>query len=406
MGSDQRAHDERTAVDFRDTPEEASYREELRAWFARALPEGWSERPPHVGRYDDEFLRGWSRQLFDAGYVGITWPKAYGGQGLPPTYQGIYLEEAARAGAPEHLGVIGLGMAGPTIIAHGTEAQKERYLRPLLTGEEVWCQGFSEPGSGSDLAGARTRAVRDGDVYVVNGQKVWSSYAHIADFCILLVRTDPEAPKHQGLSYLLVDMHSPGVEVRPLRQITGDPEFNEIFFDDVRVPVESRLEQEGDGWRVAMTTLLHERGTLGFALTAQLERQVATLVRLVREEGPDGRRPADDPLVRDEVAQCWVDLQALRFTNYRALTALVKTGVPGPEGSVAKLHWSLTNQRLTKLATRVQGMAGQLDGEGGVWDGFWQYQQLRSRGNTIEAGTSEVLRGIVGERVVGLPKSR
>jgi alkylation response protein AidB-like acyl-CoA dehydrogenase len=297
-------------------------------------------------------------------------------------------------------------MAGPTIVAWGSDEQKSRYLAKLLSGEEVWCQGFSEPGSGSDLAGARTRAVLDGDEWVVNGQKVWSSWAHIADWCILVVRTDPDADKHRGLSYLLVDMHSPGVEVRPLKQITGDPEFNEIFFTDVRVPRESMLGQPGEGWNVAMTTLLHERGTLGFALTAALERQVRNLVRLARQRTADGNRPADDPVVRDRIAQQWIDLQALRFTNYRSLTTLAKTGVPGPEGSIAKLHWSETNQRLTKLALSLQGLAAQLDGESAVWDGYWQYQQLRSRGNTIEAGTSEILRNIIAERVVGLPRSR
>jgi alkylation response protein AidB-like acyl-CoA dehydrogenase len=201
-------------------------------------------------------------------------------------------------------------------------------------------------------------------------------------------------------------MHAPGVEVRPLKQITGDPEFNEIFFTDVRVPRESMLGKPGEGWNVAMTTLLHERGTLGFALTAALDRSVNRLIQLAKTRGPDGQVPADDPVVRDQVAQLWVDLQGLRFTNYRSLTALQKTGVPGPEGSVAKLHWSETNQRLTALAQSLSGLAAQLDGDGGVWDGYWAYLQLRSRGNTIEAGTSEVLRNIIAERVVGLPRSR
>ena len=393
-------------MDFRDTPDEAAFRAELRAWLRDNLPPGWGSGPPHVGRYEAEFSRAWSKKVYEAGYVGMTWPQEYGGRGLPYPYQGIYLEEAARVAAPHHLGVIGLGMAGPTIIAWGTAEQKARFLRPLLAAEEIWCQGFSEPGSGSDLAGARTTAVLDGDTWIVNGQKVWSSYAHIADWCILVVRTDPEAGKHAGLSYLLVDMHSPGVEVRPLRHMTGDPEFNEIFFTDVRVPRHSMLGQPGDGWRVAMTTLLHERGTLGFALTAGLENAVNKLVGLARETAPDGRRPADDPLVRDAIARQWVELQALRYTNYRSLTTLIKHGVPGPEGSIAKLHWSESNQRLTKLALSVQGLAAQLDGAGGVWNGYWQYQQLRSRGNTIEAGTSEILRNIVAERVVGLPRSR
>jgi alkylation response protein AidB-like acyl-CoA dehydrogenase len=393
-------------VDFRDTPDEAQFRTDLRTWLTTNLPEDWTTRPPAVGWFDVHEARAWSKKLYDAGYVGLTWPKEFGGGGAPYTHQGIYLEETARIGAPDHIGGIGLGMAGPTIIAWGSDEQKKRYLAPLLSGEQVWCQGFSEPGSGSDLAGARTRAELDGDTWIVNGQKVWSSWAHIADWCILVVRTDPEAEKHRGLSYLLVDMHSPGVEVRPLKQITGDPEFNEIFFTDVRVPRESMLGQPGDGWNVAMTTLLHERGTLGFALTAALERQLNNLIRMAKTPTANGRVPADDPVIRDGIAREWIDLQALRFTNYRSLTSLAKTGVPGPEGSVAKLHWSETNQRLTKFALSLEGLAAQLDGEGGVWDGFWQYQQLRSRGNTIEAGTSEILRNIIAERVVGLPRSR
>jgi len=397
-------------VDFRDTPDEAAFRADLRAWLTSALPDDWTSRPPVVGHADEQTARAWSKQLFDAGYVGLTWPEEYGGGGKPHTYQGIYLEESARVGAPPHLGGIGLGMAGPTIIAWGSPEQKARYLPPLLAAEEIWCQGFSEPGSGSDLAGARTRAELDGDDWIVNGQKVWSSWAHIADWCILVVRTDPEAEKHRGLSYLLVDMHSPGVEVRPLKQITGDPEFNEIFFTDVRVPRSSMLGQPGEGWNVAMTTLLHERGTLGFALTAALEAQLNLVIKLAKEpidgDDGDGGRRGDDPVIRDRIAALWIDLQALRFTNYRSLTTLQKTGVPGPEGSIAKLHWSEANQRLTTLAQSMIGLASQLDGEGAVWDGFWTYQQLRSRGNTIEAGTSEVLRNIIAERVVGLPRSR
>jgi alkylation response protein AidB-like acyl-CoA dehydrogenase len=390
-------------VDFRDTAEEAAFRAELRGWLAEHHPDGGS---PQAGRGDPGELRAWSRQLYEAGYVGITWPTGYGGRGLPYTYQAIYLEETARAGARGHLGTIGLNMAGPTIMAWGSEEQKRRLLPPLLSCEQIWCQGFSEPGAGSDLGSVRTTAVAEGDRWVVNGQKVWSSYAHLSDWCILVVRTDPQAAKHAGLSFLLVDMHSPGVEVRPLTQLTGDPEFNEIFFTDVHVPLDSMLGKPGEGWRVAMTTLLHERGTLGFPLVAAQERQLDLLRRLAGQTMPDGRRPADDPLVRDAIAQEWVVLQALRFTNYRSLTSLVRTGVPGPEGSVGKLMWSEAHQRLTDLATRVQGLAGQLDGDGAVWDGYWQYHRLRSRGNTIEAGTSEVLRNIIAERVVGLPRSR
>jgi alkylation response protein AidB-like acyl-CoA dehydrogenase len=389
-------------VDFRDTPEEAAFRTELRAW----LKDNWAGRALEGGRGDFDTLRAWGGRLYEAGYVGLTWPAEYGGRGLPPTYQAIYLEEMSRADAPGHPGVIGLNMAGPTIIAWGTDEQKQRYLKPLLNGEEIWCQGFSEPGSGSDLAAARTTAVLDGDHWVVNGQKVWSSYAHKADWCILVVRSDPEAAKHAGLSYLIVDMHTPGVTVRPLTQITGDPEFNEIFFDDVRVPRASMLGEPGDGWKVAMTTLLHERGTLGFGLSAELERMVNSLIKLVKEPGPDGRVPADDPLVRDAVAREWIEMQSLRFTNYRSLTTLLETGIPGPEGSGVKLAWSEANQRLTAFAQSLSGLHAQITGDDATWNGFWQYWQLRSRGNTIEAGTSEILRNIIAERVLGLPKGR
>ena len=334
-------------MNLRDSPDEAAFRAEVRDWLESNLPA--------------EPGREWSRKLYDAGFAGMTWPEEYGGHGAPYSHQAIQLEEFARHEAPQHMNVIALGMAGPTIMAHGTEEQKERYLHKMLTAEEIWCQGFSEPGAGSDLAAVRTRAERRDGHYVVNGQKVWSSFAHIADYCILVGLTDPEAPRYRGLTYVIVDMNAPGVEVRPLRQITGEAEFNEIFLSDVEVPRENLLGEIGGGWQVAMTTLLHERGTLGFALGGTLE------------------------------------LQALRFTNYRSLTTLMKTGIPGPEGSIAKLQWSLANQRLTKLAMEILG---------GEDDGYWRHQQLRSRGNTIEAGTSEILRNIVAERVLGLPRSR
>ncbi len=380
-------------MDLRDTPEEAQFRAELRAWVEANLPEDKRGGRGGAQRFEDPFMREWSRALYEAGYVGLTWPKEYGGAGAPHSFQAILYEELAAVQAPTHVGVIGLSMAGPTIIAHGTEEQKARYLQPLLAGDEIWCQGFSEPDAGSDLAAARTRAERRGDVYVVNGQKVWSSFAHIADFCILVTQSDPEAPRYRNLTYLLVDMHAPGVEVRPLRQITGEAEFNEIFFSDVEVPAENRLGDEGDGWQVAMTTLLHERATLGFALTAALDALFARLLGEARKRDPD-------PVVRDGLAREWIELQALRFTSYRALGTYERTGIPGPEGSGVKLRWSEANQRLTKLARDLRGPEGILD------DGWWNHQQLRSRGNTIEAGTSEVLRNIIAERVLGLPRSR
>ena len=386
-------------MDLRDTPEEAQFRAEVRGWIQENLPDELRGHRGGAARFEGEALRAWSGALSDAGYPGLTWPADYGGRGAPYSFQAIFYEEMARAEAPPHVGVIGLGMAGPTIMAHGTDAQKERYLANILSAEEIWCQGFSEPNAGSDLAAVQTAITLapDGQRFIVNGQKVWSSYAHIADFCILVGRSDPEAPRYQNLTYVIADMHAPGVEVRPLRQITGEAEFNEIFLTDVRVPVENVLGEIGDGWAVAMTTLLHERATLGFALTTQLDVNVRKLVALARERG------ADDPLVRDRIAREWIDLQGLRFTNLRALTALVQTGIPGPEGSGVKLAWSEQNQRLTKLGLELLGPEAQLlDVDGG----YWQHQQLRSRGNTIEAGTSEILRNIVAERVLGLPRSR
>ena len=381
-------------MQLRDSSEEATFREEVRGWIAENLPADLRGRRGGAARFEEWGLE-WSRKLGEAGYAALTWPKEYGGGGAPYSHQAILLEELAKAQAPGHIGVIGLGMAGPTIIIHGTDEQKARYLPRILSAEEIWCQGFSEPGAGSDLASVRTRSeLRDGH-YVVNGQKVWSSYAHLADRCLLITLSDPAAPRYQGLTYLLVDMHAPGVEVRPLTQITGEAEFNEIFFQDVEVPVENVIGEPGQGWQVAMTTLMHERAALGFALSGQFEVAVGKLLELARGRGIDDR-------LRDSIGQTWIELQALKWTNYRALTRLVETGAPGPEASIPKLHWSEANQRLGKLALELLGPEAQvMDG-----DGFWQWLQLRSRGNTIEAGTSEILRNIVAERVLGLPKGR
>jgi alkylation response protein AidB-like acyl-CoA dehydrogenase len=364
-------------MELRDSAAEAAYRAEVRAWLAEHLPA--------------EPGREWSRALHEAGFAAPVWPEEYGGRGASYAEQAILLEELARAEAPHHVNVIGIGMAGPTIMAHGTDRQRRRYLRRILSAEDVWCQGFSEPDAGSDLSSVRTRIEPDGDRFLVNGQKVWSSFAHIADLCLLLGRSDPRSERHAGLTYVVVAMDTPGVQVRPLTQLTGDAEFNEIFFTDVEVPRENLLGEIGGGWQVAVTTLLHERATLGFALAGTLQTQVRRLVALARE------RARDDPLLRDRVAREWIELQALKLTNYRSLTALVETGIPGPEGSGSKLRWSEQNQRLTKLALEILG---------GDDDGYWRKQQLRSRGNTIEAGTSEILRTIIAERVLGLPRSR
>jgi len=308
----------------------------------------------------------------------------------------------ARVGAPEPIGVIGVSLVGPTIIAVGTDAQKQRYLAPILSGKEVWCQGFSEPNAGSDLASLGTAAVRDGDDFIINGQKIWTSFAHFADFCLLLVRTNPAAPKHQGITCLLVDMHTPGIEVRPLRMMSGDAAFNEVFFTDVRVPATQLLGQVDQGWRVAITALMNERANLGAGLYAMFRRSLDSLIRHTGRIHRRGRPLREDPLVRQKLAQIHLELEIFRLNNLRALTTINKTGIPGPEGSIQKLYWSEFNQRMTRAAMEILGpLAQRHDFD----SGRWAYAYLRSRGNTIEAGTSEIQRNILAQRVLDLPKS-
>lgn len=394
-------------MDFADAPDEFAFRQALRSWLVEKLPEEVpsSERDLESGVWL-AFARAWTRKLHEAGYSGLTWPKEVGGLGLPLTYEMIAVEEFARAGAPEPANVVGVGMVGPTLMTHGTDAQKARFLRPILTGEEFWCQGFSEPEAGSDLAAVKCRAERDGDGWVVTGQKIWSSFAHVADWCVLLARTDFEAKKHAGMSYFLLDMRSEGVDVRPLVQLTGEAEFNEIFLTDVRIPAENLVGGEGNGWKVAITTLMNERTSIG-GLTVRLEVGLRKLIELARTTKRCGMRVADEPMVRDTIARLYADVNALRISNRRSLAQLEATGIPGPEGSTAKIVWSEANQRLTQLALEVEGTRALITGgPGAVDDGAWQTLHLRSLGNTIEGGTSEILRTTIAERILGLPRSR
>jgi alkylation response protein AidB-like acyl-CoA dehydrogenase len=396
-------------MDFRDNPEEAAFRKEIRDWLENNIPADWDRSQLSLIPPEDrlEMLRDWQRRLHEGGWAGISWPKEYGGRGATLLEQAIFNQEVARQKAPPPINVIGLGMAGPTIINHGSHEQKDRYLEKILSAEEIWCQGFSEPGAGSDLGGLRSTAILDGDSWIINGQKVWTSLAHVSDWCIFLARTDTTAPKHKGITYFLVDMKSPGIEVRPLRQITGSADFNEMFFTDVRVPRESILGEVNDGWRIAMTTLLHERGTLGFALSVGARVALDELIILARETKKNGKPAIEDPTIRQRLATLHVEVEALRLNNYRALTGLMKSGIPGPEGSLSKLIWSESMQRLGDLAVEILGPAGMLE----KWEqnprvNTWQFIHLRSRGHTIEAGTSEILRNIVAERVLGLPKHK
>ncbi|MBI4638276.1 MAG: acyl-CoA dehydrogenase family protein [Candidatus Rokubacteria bacterium] len=396
-------------MDFRLSKAELEFRDRLRQWLAENAPGDWAKVRRRFASAEGRvaFLRDWQRKLHAAGYVGLAWPQAYGGGGATLTEQAIFYEEMARARAPELPNVIGLDMAGPALIAHGTEAQKRTHLARILSAEHVFCQGFSEPNAGSDLAALQTRAVRDGHGdWVVTGQKVWTSFAHFADWCILLARTDPDAPKHKGLTFFLVDMRSPGVSVRPLRQASGDAEFNELFLDAVRVDADQVVGRPNGGWEVAVTTLMFERGPRTISRQLLLRQGLDAAIDLARALDRDGRRAADDPVVRQRLAQFVIDAEALRLSTLRALTRQLRGATPGPEGSAAKLFWSETWQRLLELTLELLGPYAMLSegSDRAIEDGYWQYRFLRSRGDTIAAGTSEINRNILAERVLGLPK--
>ena len=378
-------------MDLTFNESELAFRDELRAWLADHDP----GREPETEDGNFAWRRDFQRELGRDGWAAVHWPPEYGGRGATLTESAIFFEELGRSGAPLPANVLGLLLAGPTIMTWGTPEQKDRYLTPILTAEEIWCQGFSEPDAGSDLASLKTRAVKDGDGWVVTGQKVWTSAAQYSKWCMLVARTDAEAPKHKGLTYFLLDMEQDAVQVRPLRQITGESEFNELFIDGARIPAENVLGGEGNGWKVALTTLMNERAGLAFFLQVRL-RQL--LDRLIAEAAGSGQ--LEDPVIADRLGELHLKAEILRLTAYRGLTAIQKYGQPGPEGSLTKWMWSDTNQQLTQFAADLLGPAAIQAG------GRWAYELLRARGNSIEGGTTEVLKNIVAERVLGLPKAR
>ncbi len=394
-------------MDFKLSAAEVAFRDALRAWLERHCPPDWERTRQALDREARaRALIDWQRRLHAAGYVGLHWPVAYGGRGGSVMEQVIFYEEMARARAPELANAIGLDMAGPALMVHGTEEQKRLHLPRILSAEHIFCQGFSEPGAGSDLAALGTRAERRGSAYVITGQKVWTSFAHYANWCTVLARTDPAAPRHQGLTYFLVDMASPGFTVRPLRQMSGDSEFSEIFLDGVEVPEGNVLGREHGGWEVAITTLMFERGPRTLTRQHILRQGLAELLELARRPTRAGPLPSRDPLVRQRLAQLYIDTETLRCAHLRVLTQLVKGEPAGPAGSASKLFFSETWQKVAELGLELQGAYATL-GEGSEWtvdDGRWQYRALRSRGNTIQGGTSEVMRNILAERVLGLPK--
>ncbi len=390
-------------MDLTLSPSEEAFRDEVRSWLAEHHPGA----APEDENEAFEFARRWQRKLHDGGWAGVSWPEQYGGRGATLIEQAIFYEEMVRAKAPRIANVLGLVMGGPVVITHGTDAQKQRYLEPILSAEEIWCQGFSEPEAGSDLASLKTRAVKRDGGWVVSGQKVWTTLAHEAKWCMLVARTDPDAPKHQGLTYFLMDMEQDGVEVKPLVQITGEAEFNEIFMDEAYIPDDNVVGGVGNGWSVAITTLMNERAGLAFAAQAALELAMSRAIALVNTTSRNGGPISEDPVVRDRLSQLFIESEIFRVTNLRGLTKIMKNGVPGPEGSLGKWHWAEINQHLMELVMEIEGPYSQFaDGSHHSLGGDWQYQYLRTRANSIEGGTTDILKNIVAERVLGLPKLR
>jgi len=389
-------------MDLKFSPEDEAYRLELRQWLEDNLP----TEPLPVDQ-DESFVhrREWQRKLSEHGWIGIHWPKAYGGQGATLIQQAIYAQEMARAQAPAPANGLGISIVGPTLIDHGTEEQKKRFIPKILNADEIWCQGFSEPNSGSDLASLQTRAVLDGDEFVVNGQKIWTSLGQYADWCILLVRTDPDAPKHRGITFLLCDMHTPGVTVRPLKQITGNSEFNETFFDNVRIPRENVVGELNGGWRIAMTTLTYERGISTLATQVRMKQHLQAMMDYARTTQRNGHCLAEDPFIRQQLAQAHIRVEIMLMNLYRTITSQLRGHPPGPEASLAKLYWSELDKWMQEMGMSLQGPYSQLMHESKyAVAGDWQYNFLRSRAGTIYSGTSEIQKNIIGERVLGLPK--
>jgi len=395
-------------MDFNWNAEEEAFRHELRSWLTANLPKDRRNETGvdfmHEEGGDWQRRLAWHKKAHAAGWVGISWPKEYGGRGANLVQQIIYNEEMARANAPALVNGLGIMLVGPTIIHWGTEEQKKRYVPKILSGEEIWCQGYSEPGSGSDVASLQTRAVEEGDYFIINGQKVWTSDAHHADMCILLTRTDPSAPKHKGISYILVDMHSPGVTVRPLVQITGDANFNEVFFEDVKVPKKNLIGEKNQGWQVAITTLMFERSGIGGG--RDMLGTVKELKHLAQSVRHNGGSAWDNSDVRQRISQFACEAAAIKYTGFRQITRRLKGLPPGPEGSVLKLTVSELNLRMNKFAMELLGPYSQMDFKApfALDKGKWSYRMLASRALTIAGGTSEIQHNIIGERVMGLPK--
>ncbi len=395
-------------MDLDPSPSEEAFRQEFASWLKDNLSDG-QKAGRLRGLPEDEMIaarRAWEKQLGEAGWLGVSWPKEYGGRGATAMEHVIYLEEQRRADAPELLDMLGLDMVGPTIIETGTDEQKRRFLPPMLRGEVVWCQGFSEPNAGSDLAGLQTRAERDGDDWLLNGQKIWSSLAQHADWCTVLARTDPEAPKHRGISFFLVEMSSPGITLRPIKQISGEADFNELFFDNVRVSSVNILGEVNGGWLVANRFLAYERGVYTLVRVMGYQRQWDELREYAHTTRRNGRALIEDPRVRERLAQSYTDIQLMRLANLRYITRYMRGQPPGAETSFMKLYWAATEQGLCDLALALAGPEGlAMPGSPrAVAGGEWLTNYLMSRVATVYGGTQDVQRNIIAERVFGLPR--
>ena len=388
--------------------EDEAFRLTLRDWFESHFPRFKAAWPMPVDPNKFEWRRAWEDYVCQAGWSGLGWPEAYGGKNWPLTRQAIFHEEQARIGAPLGVNIIGHGILGPTLIHFASEAQKQRYVPGILSNRDIWCQGYSEPGAGSDLAALSTRAERKDDHYLLNGHKVWTSFAHIADYCFVLARTDANAQRHKGISFLLVDMKLAGVRVEPIRQITGESDFNEVFCEDVKVPLDALVGEENGGWRLAMAAASFERGTYFIPRQVRFAQEIKALKTLAAETpNADGGTALDCPHLRRDMARLSVDSHVLKLKTFRALTNALRGGPPGPEGSSTKLHWSESHQKLLSIATEILGeraLSGPEPDSRDKTSAGWVRDFLWTRAETILAGTSEVQRNILAEQLLGLPK--
>jgi alkylation response protein AidB-like acyl-CoA dehydrogenase len=393
-------------MDFNYTSEQEAYRRGVRTWLEANQPPPLTDGEKENITEDVlwERLKAWHKKLYAAGWAGLTWPKEYGGKAATFVEQVIFQQELGRLNLPMGCNVLGVIMTGPALMQWGTDEQKQRYLQPILSGEEIWCEGMSEPGAGSDLAAIQTRAVLEGDSFIVNGQKVWTTIAHKSQFVQLFVRTDPELPKHKGMSCLLVDMRSPGVTVKPLKQITGESDFNEIFFEDVRVPKENLLGPLNMGWQVLVATLMHERFGIGETLGGT-EQTLTALVHIAKQAHLNGHPAADDPEIRQQIAQFAIETAAKKYNGFRSLTRRLKGQLPGPEASIGKLVSTDLAQRMVKYTSRLMGPYAYLERHTPFApEGDWMKRILQVESMTIAGGTSPVQKNMIGERILGLPK--